>query len=75
MMIYIILQSPTITQRFAPTYAMNYNDDVGKILVTELKCNRKYLEVYVVEVFHPNFFWIHLRENIKPFNKMMDELL
>lgn len=73
-MIFVILQSPTITQRFAPVYAMNYNDNVEKILVTELKRTRKYLEVYIIEVFHPNFFWIHLRENVKRFNKMMDDL-
>jgi len=71
---YIILQSSSITKKFAPEGVMNYGDDVDKILVTDLKRTKKFLETYVVEVFHPNFFWIHLRENKKRFNKMMDEL-
>ncbi|KYN09547.1 Tudor domain-containing protein 5 [Trachymyrmex cornetzi] len=66
--------SPAITKKFAPNGVMNYGDDVDKILVTDLKHTKKFLETYVVEVFHPNFFWIHLRENKKRFNKMMDEL-
>ncbi|KAG5329365.1 TDRD5 protein, partial [Acromyrmex heyeri] len=66
--------SPSITKKFAPNDVMNYGDDVDKILVTDLKRTKKFLETYVVEVFHPNFFWIHLRENKKRFNKMMDEL-
>lgn len=74
-MIYIILQSPTITKNFAPSDVMNYNDKVEIIPVTKLRRNNEYLEVYIVEVFHPNFFWIHLRENKKYFNDMMDELL
>ncbi|XP_011059039.1 PREDICTED: uncharacterized protein LOC105148801 isoform X2 [Acromyrmex echinatior] len=66
--------SSSITKKFAPNDVMNYGDDVDKILVTDLKRTKKFLETYVVEVFHPNFFWIHLRENKKRFNKMMDEL-
>ncbi|KYN35876.1 Tudor domain-containing protein 5 [Trachymyrmex septentrionalis] len=66
--------SSSITKKFAPDGVMNYGDDVGKILVTDLKRTKKFLETYVVEVFHPNFFWIQLRENKKRFNKMMDEL-
>ncbi|XP_077274213.1 uncharacterized protein LOC143903962 isoform X2 [Temnothorax americanus] len=66
--------SPTITRNFAPNDVMNYDDKVDKISVVELKRNRKYLGVYVIELFHPNFFWIHLRENRKHFEKMMDEL-
>ncbi|XP_018055254.1 PREDICTED: uncharacterized protein LOC108691835 isoform X1 [Atta colombica] len=66
--------SSSITKKFAPEGVMNYGDDVDKILVTDLKRTKKFLETYVVEVFHPNFFWIHLRENKKRFNKMMDEL-
>ncbi|XP_071647994.1 uncharacterized protein [Temnothorax longispinosus] len=66
--------SPTIARIFAPNDVMNYDDKVDKISVVELKRNRKYLGVYVIEVFHPNFFWIHLRENQRHFDKMMDEL-
>lgn len=70
----IILQSPTITKKFAPDDVMNYGDGIGNILVTDLKRTKKFLEVYVMEVFNPSFFWIHLRENRKRFNKMMEEL-
>ncbi|XP_024890216.1 uncharacterized protein LOC112466384 [Temnothorax curvispinosus] len=66
--------SPTITRIFAPNDVMNYDDKVDKISVVELKRNRKYLGVYVIEVFHPNFFWVHLRENRRHFDKMMDDL-
>jgi len=74
MMIHIILQSPTITKRFAPNDVMNYGDNVDKISVMELKHSKDFLEVYVVEVFHPNFFWIQLRENKKCLQRLMDEL-
>ncbi|XP_012540690.1 uncharacterized protein LOC105839143 isoform X2 [Monomorium pharaonis] len=66
--------SPTITKRFAPDDVMNYDDNVGKISVTELQLTRKFLEIYIIEVFHPSFFWIQLRENVKRFNAMMEEL-
>ncbi|KYQ58363.1 Tudor domain-containing protein 5 [Trachymyrmex zeteki] len=66
--------SPTITKKFAPDDVMNYGDGIGNILVTDLKRTKKFLEVYVMEVFNPSFFWIHLRENRKRFNKMMEEL-
>ncbi|XP_018406619.1 PREDICTED: uncharacterized protein LOC108782760 [Cyphomyrmex costatus] len=66
--------SPKITKKYAPDEVMNYGDDVNKILVTDLKCTKKYLEIYVIEVFNPSFFWIHLRENVKQFENMMDEL-
>jgi len=65
---------PTITKRFAPNDVMNYDDNVDKISVIELKRKKKFLEVYVVEVFHPNFFWIQLRENKKCLHRLMDEL-
>ncbi|XP_011159962.2 uncharacterized protein LOC105195977 isoform X1 [Solenopsis invicta] len=66
--------SPDVVKRFAPDDAMSYNDNVEKISVVELKKTKTHLEVYVIEVFHPSFFWIHLRENRKRFFKMMDEL-
>lgn len=69
-----MLQSPTITKTFAPDDVMNYNDSVDLILVTDLQRDRKYLEVYVVEVFNPSFFWIHLRENKRRFEIFMNEL-
>jgi len=53
---------------------MNYGDNVNKISVMELKRSKEFLEVYVVEVFHPNFFWIQLRENKKCLQRLMDEL-
>ncbi|XP_011879961.1 PREDICTED: uncharacterized protein LOC105568703 [Vollenhovia emeryi] len=65
--------SPTITKSFAPNDVMNYGDKIGKIPVTELQ-QKSFLEVYVVEVFHPNFFWIHLRRNRTDFYEMMDKL-
>ncbi|KAL6260729.1 hypothetical protein P5V15_008252 [Pogonomyrmex californicus] len=66
--------SSTITKRFAPNDVMNYDDDVGKISVTELQNSKTYLEIYISEVFHPCFFWIHLRENKKRFDRLMIEL-
>ncbi|XP_070165329.1 uncharacterized protein [Polyergus mexicanus] len=66
--------SPTITKTFAPDGVMNYNDSVDLILVTDLQCDRTYLEIYVVELFNPTFFWIHLRENKKRFDRFMNEL-
>lgn len=68
------MQPPTITQTFAPDDVMNYNDSVDQILVTDLQRDRKYLEVYIVEMFHPTFFWIHLRENKRRFDVFMDDL-
>ncbi|XP_072765973.1 uncharacterized protein [Anoplolepis gracilipes] len=67
--------SPTITKTFAPDDVMNYNDSVDQILVTELQLSdKKYLEVYIVEIFNPSFFWIHLRDNKKEFDRLMDDL-
>ncbi|XP_071631887.1 tudor domain-containing protein 5-like [Temnothorax longispinosus] len=66
--------SPVRTRNFAPNDVMTSDDKVDKISVVELKRSRKYLGVYVVEVFHPSFFWIHLRENKKDFEQMMDKL-
>ncbi|XP_024877897.1 tudor domain-containing protein 7-like [Temnothorax curvispinosus] len=53
---------------------MTSDDKVDEISVVELKHSRKYLGVYVVEVFHPSFFWIHLQENKRDFEQMMDKL-
>ncbi|KAL0109315.1 hypothetical protein PUN28_014418 [Cardiocondyla obscurior] len=73
--------SSSVAQVFAPNDVMNYNDIIGKISVTELvqqhqnKDNKDiFLEGYIVDVFHLNFFWIHLRENKKLCSVMMQEL-
>ncbi|EFN69730.1 Tudor domain-containing protein 5 [Camponotus floridanus] len=66
--------SPTITKIFAPEDTMNYNDSVDQISVTDLQSTGNFLEVYIVEIFHPTFFWIHLRENRKDFDKLMGNL-
>ncbi|KAL6439775.1 hypothetical protein ACFW04_004067 [Cataglyphis niger] len=66
--------SPTITRTFVPDDVMNYNDSVDLILVTDLHRDRKHLEIYVVEVFNPSFFWVHLRKNKRRFEIFMNEL-
>ncbi|XP_050452413.1 uncharacterized protein LOC126851995 isoform X2 [Cataglyphis hispanica] len=66
--------SPTITRTFVPDDVMNYNDSVDLILVTDLQRDRKHLEIYVVEVFNPSFFWVHLRKNKRRFEIFMNEL-
>jgi len=53
---------------------MGYDESVDQISVTDLQSKRKYLEVYIVEIFHPTFFWIHLRENKKGFDELMVNL-
>lgn len=69
-----MLQSPTITRTFVPDDVMNYNDSVDLILVTDLQRDRKHLEIYVVELFNPSFFWVHLRKNKRRFDIFMKDL-
>ncbi|EFN81393.1 Tudor domain-containing protein 5 [Harpegnathos saltator] len=66
--------SPGILDKFAPKDVTTYKD-VCHILVTDLqKSKKQYLEVYVVEVFTPSFFWIQLRKNKRQFEKFMENL-
>jgi len=70
--LYIILQS-NITNKFISDDVMNYDDKLDFISVTDLQC-RKNIEIYIAEVFTPSFFWIHLRENMRSFYSLMDNL-
>jgi hypothetical protein len=70
--LYIILQS-NVTNKCISDDVMNYDDKIDFISVTDLQCN-KYIEIYIAEVFTPSFFWIHLRENMRSFHSLMDNL-
>ncbi|OAD60754.1 Tudor domain-containing protein 5 [Eufriesea mexicana] len=58
-----------------PDNVMNIGESVGYINVANLIQNIKpYIEVVVVEVFTPSFFWIQLYKKQKIFKKFMDDL-
>lgn len=54
---------------------MSIGDYVGCINVADLEQNEEpFIEVIVVEVFTPSFFWIQLRKKQKTFKMFMDDL-
>lgn len=54
---------------------MSIGDYVGCINVADLEQNAEpFIEVIVVEVFTPSFFWIQLRKKQKIFKMFMDDL-
>lgn len=54
---------------------MSIGEYVGYINVADLAQNEEpFIEVFVVEVFTPSFFWIQLRKKQKVFIKFMDDL-
>ncbi|XP_020286926.1 uncharacterized protein LOC109856261 isoform X2 [Pseudomyrmex gracilis] len=58
---------------FVPDDAMKYHESIKLIPVTELK-EKKFLEVYVSEVFNPSFFWIHLRQYRDQLIQLMEDI-
>lgn len=61
-----------------PNNVMNLGETTGHVCavayVPRDDTDAKILEVYVVEVFTPSFFWIQLRHNKDKFESMMGEL-
>lgn len=54
---------------------MSIGDYVGYINVADLEQDEEpFIEVIVVEVFTPSFFWIQLRKKQKTFKMFMDDL-
>lgn len=54
---------------------MNIGESVGYINVANLmQYVQPYIEVVVVEVFTPSFFWIQLHKRQKIFKKFMEDL-
>ncbi|XP_032666610.1 uncharacterized protein LOC116842060 isoform X2 [Odontomachus brunneus] len=65
---------PNVLMKFAPDDVVHCHE-ISQILVTDLQQSQEsYLEVYLVEVFTPSFFWIHLRKNINHFELFMKNL-
>ncbi|XP_012152343.2 uncharacterized protein LOC100880736 isoform X2 [Megachile rotundata] len=64
-----------VCKELIPDDTMSIGECVGYISVTDLMQDEKpYIEVIVVEVFTPSFFWIQLRKKQRTFKKFMDEL-
>ncbi|XP_073967756.1 uncharacterized protein isoform X5 [Bombus fervidus] len=62
-------------KKLIPDNVMSIGDYVGCINVADLEQNEEpFIEVIVVEVFTPSFFWIQLRKNQKTFKMFMDDL-
>ncbi|XP_060812233.1 uncharacterized protein MAL13P1.304-like [Bombus pascuorum] len=62
-------------KKLIPDNVMSIGDYVGCINVADLEQNEEpFIEVIVVEVFTPSFFWIQLRKKQKIFKMFMDDL-
>ncbi|XP_076232946.1 uncharacterized protein LOC143178290 isoform X2 [Calliopsis andreniformis] len=62
-------------KKLIPDGIVTIGECVGQINVEDLVVNEKpYIEVVVVEVFTPSFFWIQLRKKQKIFKTFMDDL-
>ncbi|XP_068970164.1 uncharacterized protein [Bombus flavifrons] len=62
-------------KKLIPDNVMSIGDYVGCINVADLEQNEEpFIEVIVVEVFTPSFFWIQLRKKQKTFKMFMDDL-
>ncbi|XP_026672019.1 uncharacterized protein LOC108628107 [Ceratina calcarata] len=60
---------------FVPEEVMGVGDRVNNIEPRKfISEGISFLEVFVVEVFTPTFFWVHLRENTYEFKKLMINL-
>ncbi|XP_026295420.1 uncharacterized protein MAL13P1.304 [Apis mellifera] len=67
--------SPDTCKILIPDNVMSIGEYVGYINVADLAQNEEpFIEVFVVEVFTPSFFWIQLRKKQKIFIKFMDDL-
>ncbi|XP_050577776.1 MATH and LRR domain-containing protein PFE0570w-like isoform X2 [Bombus affinis] len=62
-------------KKLIPDNVMSIGDYVGYINVADLEQDEEpFIEVIVVEVFTPSFFWIQLRKKQKTFKMFMDDL-
>lgn len=62
-------------KKLIPDGIVTIGECVGQLSVTDLlNVERPYIEVVVVEVFSPSFFWIQLRKKQKAFTQFMDDL-
>ncbi|XP_076293057.1 uncharacterized protein LOC143215117 isoform X2 [Lasioglossum baleicum] len=63
------------SNQLIPEGIVTIGESVGQVSVTDLVSEEKpYIEVVVVEVFTPTFFWIQLRKKQKAFKTFMDDL-
>ncbi|XP_054007333.1 uncharacterized protein LOC128891675 [Hylaeus anthracinus] len=62
-------------KKLIPDDIVTIGESVGQLDVTEFaNADKPYIEVIVVEVFTPSFFWIQLRKKQQMFKSFMDEL-
>ncbi|CAK9812883.1 Tudor domain-containing protein 5 [Anthophora quadrimaculata] len=62
-------------KKLIPDEVLSIGECVGYLNVADLvKIEDLHIEVIVVEVFTPSFFWIQLRKKQKSFKKFMDDL-
>ncbi|XP_076183305.1 uncharacterized protein LOC143155002 isoform X2 [Ptiloglossa arizonensis] len=62
-------------KKIIPNGIVTIGESVGQLDVAHLVNDEKpYIEIIVVEVFTPSFFWIQLRRKQKTFKLFMDEL-
>lgn len=52
-----------------------YDETIDQIDITSVQTNfQNDFDIIVSEVHHPSFFWVHLRQNRKMINKLMEDL-
>ncbi|KZC13290.1 Tudor domain-containing protein 5 [Dufourea novaeangliae] len=62
-------------KKLIPDGIVTIGESVGQLNVADLVTDEKpYIEVVVVEVFTPSFFWVQLRKKQKSFKTFMDDL-
>ncbi|KOC65977.1 Tudor domain-containing protein 5 [Habropoda laboriosa] len=61
-------------KKLIPDEVMTMGECVGYLNVADLVEIQEHIEVVVIEVFTPTFFWIQLRKKLKTFKKFMDDL-
>nr|XP_033327722.1 tudor domain-containing protein 5-like isoform X6 [Megalopta genalis] len=67
--------TPNTCNQLIPEGIVTIGESVGHIHVADLvRIENPYIEVVVVEVFTPSFFWIQLRKKQKAFKKFMNDL-
>ncbi|XP_033327666.2 uncharacterized protein LOC117221104 isoform X1 [Megalopta genalis] len=67
--------TPNTCNQLIPEGIVTIGESVGHIDVADLvRIENPYIEVVVVEVFTPSFFWIQLRKKQKAFKKFMNDL-
>lgn len=71
----VFLQPKSTCQKLIPDGVVQLGETVPQICVTELDRGiDACIDVVVVEIFTPSFFWIHLLKRTVKFDKFMADL-